>query len=121
MPEHVHLVLYPENELKLGPVIGELKSLSARRILSSWKERKPDALEDLLVNRAGVPKHAFWQRRCFDHNCRSEKTVLEKISYCHDNPVRRGLVEEPGDWKWSSYWWYQDRRDVPLEIDGYEQ
>jgi hypothetical protein len=26
----------------------------------------------------------------------------EKIEYIHLNPVRRGLVKKPEDWKWSS-------------------
>ena len=26
----------------------------------------------------------------------------EKVEYIHLNPVRRGLVKKPEDWKWSS-------------------
>ena len=32
MPTHVHLVIYPNEKSELGKVIGEIKSLSARRI-----------------------------------------------------------------------------------------
>ena len=39
------------------------------------------------------------------------------IDYIHLNPVRRGLVERPEDWKWSSFPWYAGVRPVPLEID----
>jgi REP-associated tyrosine transposase len=28
---------------------------------------------------------------------------LEKLGYMHRNPVKRGLVQEPEQWKWSSY------------------
>ncbi|HEX7895583.1 MAG TPA: hypothetical protein VF447_15395, partial [Terriglobales bacterium] len=31
-----------------------------------------------------------------------EKRV-EKIRYIHRNPVRRGLVKNPEDWRWSSF------------------
>jgi putative transposase len=44
----------------------------------------------------------FWQKRCYDHNCRTNETVLENIKYCHKNPVTRGLVKDPGDWQWSA-------------------
>jgi putative transposase len=63
---------------------------------------------------------AVWQRRCYDHNCRTPEIVVEKLKYCHDNPVKRGLVNHPEDWPWSSYNWYQGRRDGIFEIDGYE-
>jgi len=33
----------------------------------------------------------------------SEGKRVEKLRYIHRNPVRRGLVERPEDWKWSSF------------------
>jgi hypothetical protein len=40
------------------------------------------------------------------------------IDPMHLNPVRRGLVERPEDWEWSSARWYAGIRPVPLEIDS---
>jgi putative transposase len=28
---------------------------------------------------------------------------VEKLRYLHRNPVKRGLVAQPEQWKWSSY------------------
>ncbi len=28
---------------------------------------------------------------------------MEKLRYIHRNPVRRGLVESPDQWRWSSF------------------
>jgi len=36
-------------------------------------------------------------------------------------PVKRGLVTDPGNYRWSSHNWYLGWRDVPLTIDGMEQ
>jgi putative transposase len=114
MPEHVHLVLHPPDSVKLGPVIGKLKSKSAAAIITA----SPLALPaDCLVERSGRVRRAFWQPRCYDHNCRTPETVTEKTNYCHLNPVKRRLVQEPGQWRWSSYNWYVGRTDVPIEID----
>lgn len=33
----------------------------------------------------------------------SDKKRVQKLSYIHRNPVKRGLVLEPGQWSWSSY------------------
>jgi len=40
-------------------------------------------------------------RRSYDMNIWSEKKIHEKLNYMHNNPVKRGLVAQPGDWPWS--------------------
>ncbi len=101
MPEHVHLMLLPPIEATLGPIIGDIKRLSAKQIHETMAS---DSLlvRRLTVARNGQTKFALWQKRCFDHNCRTLSSVRKKIEYCHMNPVRRGLVREPHRWKWSS-------------------
>jgi putative transposase len=116
MPEHVHLVLWLPDEVKLGQVIGELKSLSARRILMRPREQGLHP-EMLMVFRHRELQSAFWQPRCYDHNCRSMESVKQKIDYCHKNPVTRGLVSHPRDWKWSSHNWYDGVANIPLSMD----
>jgi putative transposase len=111
MPEHVHLVLYPPDGMKLGLVIGEIKSRTARRFFNQTFPPQSGG-----APQSGI-KRVFWQKRCYDHNCRTPETVWEKINYCHYNPVKRELVADPSEWKWSSYNWYQGRSDVPLLID----
>jgi putative transposase len=114
MPDHVHLVLYPPDGLRLGLAIGQVKSLAAREILAFGGP-------PLAVGRASSAEiHKIWERRCYDHNCRTPETVREKIAYCHNNPVRRGLVSEPGEWEYSSFRWYAGEREVPLGIDAVE-
>jgi len=100
--------------LKLGPVIGKFKSKSAGKIIS---EKILDLPDDCRVFKNGRERSAFWQPRCYDHNCRTRETVLEKIEYCHNNPVKRRLASEPGQWRWSSYNWYAGMSDVPLVMD----
>ncbi len=127
MPEHVHLVIHPRPDSKLGLVIAEFKSRSAAQIIAAAKTHlkggAPGQLvlpEECRIVRAGQRRYAFWQPRCYDHNCRTPAAVVEKINYCHNNPVKRGLVAQPGDWQWSSYGWYYGRRDVPITIDEFE-
>ncbi len=110
MPDHVHLVLLPPDGLKLGVLIGQLKGRSARAIIG--------LRNDISLRSNGQP--AVWQRRCYDHNCRTQEIVIEKIRYCHTNPVKSGLVRVPGDWPWSSFRWYNGDRSRLLEIDEIE-
>jgi len=120
MPDHVHLVIYPRREVKLGRVIGEIKSRSAPKIIRVLEKDDPMIMVKLTAYRNGERRRAVWQRRCYDHNCRTPAVAREKINYCHMNPVHAGLANNPANWKWSSYNWYNGDRDVPLEIDGIE-
>jgi putative transposase len=124
MPDHMHLVLHPPDGVKLGIEIGKFKALSARAILQEWRIRAESGIAAPTIN--GAPPTAvrnravrtvFWQRRCYDHNCRSRESVFEKIQYCHMNPVRAGLTDSPEKWRWSSCRWYLGLRPVGLEID----
>ena len=45
----------------------------------------------------------FWQSRFYDFNLWSQQKEVEKLKYMHRNPVVRGLVASPEDWRWSSY------------------
>ncbi len=120
MPNHVHVVLWPPEGMKLGRVIGEIKSRSARRILERVRQENLFRIDRLHVRSGGETKIVFWQPRCYDHNCRTPDTVWEKIEYCHKNPVTQGLVQQPGEWRWSSFNWYAGCRDVPIHIDTFE-
>jgi hypothetical protein len=93
--------------MRLGLVIREIKSKMAREYFAH------------TTSNTGAAK-VFWQKRCYDHNCRSVDTVREKTIYCHNNPVKRGLVRHPSEYRWSSYDWYTGERDVPLAIDEFE-
>jgi putative transposase len=82
MPEHVHLLLSKPERAGLSVAIQVLKQTVSR------KSSSPDA---------------FWQRRFYDFNVRTEDKRKEKLRYIHRNPVTRGLVESPEDWQWSSF------------------
>lgn len=114
MPSHVHLVIHPTDALPVGPMIGEIKSRSARRILARWRDMGKAIT---VVDRRGETRTVLWEKRCYDHNCRTIETAREKIIYCHNNPVRAGLVAAADQWKWSSYSWYQGNGGL-IEIDA---
>lgn len=114
MPEHIHLVLKPPKESSLGIEIGKLKGRSAGDLMKIVKE----APFRLLCDGTETKYRAFWQRRCYDHNCRTRETIIEKIEYCHNNPVKRGLTSDPSGWRWSSFCWYEGYDETILEIDG---
>jgi len=59
----------------------------------------------------------FWQARFYDFNVYSAHKKREKLVYMHGNPVKRGLVENPGAWRWSSFLFYEGRESGLVPID----
>jgi putative transposase len=91
MPEHVHLLISE-------PMISEPMTGDPSKIIQAVK---------LSVSRrlaiAGEFSGRFWQSRFYDFNLWGQQKEIEKLKYMHRNPVVRGLVESPEDWRWSSY------------------
>lgn len=99
MPEHVHLLVSEPERTKLSTALQMLKQNVAREL------RLPE----------GSP---FWEPRYYDFNVWSEAKRAEKLRYIHRNPVRRGLVKKPEDWKWSSFLHYATGTEGVVEIES---
>ena len=59
----------------------------------------------------------IWQRRFYDFNVWSARKRIEKLVYMHRNPVRCKMVEEPGQWRWSSFRSYAYGEDGVVKIN----
>jgi len=98
MPEHVHLLISEPQRDTPSTVMQALKLGFARRILA--ESRRRSARQN--VSGQPLPQH-IWQARFYDFNVWSERKRVEKLRYMHRNPVKRGLVKEPDQWRWSSF------------------
>ena len=103
MPEHVHLVIVPPENVRLGPLIGKMKQISSFKIHKIVIATNSHLKDNLMIKRDQRGNFTLWQRRCFDHNCRDEQALWKVVNYCRNNPVIRGLVSKSIEWKWSSY------------------
>jgi len=99
MPEHVHLLMSEPERAKLSVVLQMLKQNVARRL------RSPEG---------GL----LWLPRYYDFNVRSAGKRIEKLRYIHRNPVKRGLVQSPEDWAWSSFRHYASGVEGVVEIES---
>lgn len=102
MPEHVHLLLSEPEAGILAEALHFLKLSFTKRLRNS----SPDG------------SGSFWQKRYYDRNVRDHREFAVKLSYIHRNPVRRGLVTNPEEWKWSSDRHYALREMGVLEIES---
>ena len=56
-----------------------------------------------LLHHGGLRTGPIWQKRFYDFDVCSTEKRIEKLRYIHRNPVKRGLVTAPEEWKWSSF------------------
>jgi putative transposase len=105
MPEHVHLLMSEPPRGTPSTVLHRLKLRVARKLR---KRRKPVCAGQMRLpfSETEEPLRAFWQARFYDFNVYSEGKKKEKLNYMHANPVIRGLVKHPRDWRWSSWGFY---------------
>lgn len=123
MPEHLHAVIYPHPRGEDEPVristllhafkkhIGFHGRQCLRRI---W--RTDGQLWSGLLNqwaRHEYPRQDLLYPRGYDFNIDRLETLIEKVDYCHKNPVTRELVNHPEDWPWSSFR-YHERDDASV-------
>ena len=88
----------------------------ARRQFRSYAPPFLERLRDAQPN--GQVHYPFWQRGGgYDRNIQEPATLRTMIDYIHNNPVRRGLMDHPTDWPWSSARFYAGEKDVPLVMD----
>jgi len=123
MPEHVHLLVRPRSEeYDISRFLYEVKKPVATRILSELREQKAYVLKKLEVEAPNGRAHRFWQPGGgYDSNIWSWELVIKKAVYCHNNPVKRGLVKSPEQWRWSSFRWLETgrREGEPLVVDDW--
>jgi putative transposase len=84
MPNHVHLVLVPEDELGLSRVVGRTHRLYTQ-----------------YFNRGAQSAGLLWQGR-FKSSPMDELRLFAACRYIEFNPIRAGLVTRAEDWRWSS-------------------
>ena len=104
MPEHVHLLLYPEDEhYNMAQILRLLKEPFSRWIVEHWRDESPHLLKAIEVERGERKVNRFWQEGGgYDRSLFSNEAIRKSIAYIEWNPVRRGLVDDPLDWPWSS-------------------
>jgi len=113
MPEHFHLLITEPEIGTPSTVMQVLKQRTAHALLPRRKRRDPRQ-HQLFPDE---PHRAFWQARLYDFNVWTTKKRAEKLRYMHRNPVKRGLVDSPEQWRWSSYRFYLLDEQGPVRVN----
>jgi putative transposase len=120
MPEHVHLVVRPDDDLchDLGRILQAIKAPVGRKAMAFLEREAPEWLGRVTRRRGRRVERLFWQSGGgYDRNVDDPVALARMIDYVHANPIRRGLVVRPWDWKWSSASSLLLGVDGPIRLD----
>lgn len=94
LPDHLHAIwTLPDGDTDYSTRWKRLKT----RFTKSVGRMTPRSLSQKAKGEAGL-----WQRRFWEHCIRDEADYRRHMRYCAWNPVKHGLVEDPGAWPFSS-------------------
>ena len=119
MENHVHWIASAED---LSAEIQSFKSYTTKGIIESLDdEQATRLLSELKRRRAGHKRsnmYQFWQDGNHPEEIVGDEMMRTKLEYVHDNPVRRGYVDEPIHWRYSSARDYAGIEGlIPVSID----
>ena len=120
MPDHIHLLIWPQGESTVADIMRDYKEFTAKRIVRQAIIEKNEPW--IVAFRAageetGRSINKLWQDSYWDKNVYTEKFLRQKLNYIHRNPVRAGLAKHPEDYPYSSYRNYSCDQEWLIEID----
>jgi REP element-mobilizing transposase RayT len=103
MENHLHYIACGE---RLSKNLRHFNSYTAREIINHFHQNnRTRLLRQLSVAKASHKKESsyqVWQEGFHPKQIVGDKMMLQKIEYIHNNPVKRGYVDRPEDWRYSS-------------------
>lgn len=86
MPEHVHMIIQTlSKQYDISTIMKEIKGTFGREF-------------NILIRKKGN----IWQRKFYDSVIRNNRDLIVKINYIFENPVRKNIVKNPTQYKFSS-------------------
>ena len=104
LENHIHIIAKSED---MSRDIARFKAYTAKKILAYLIERNAKTILDQLkyykISYKGKDREIqFWQEGVHPQMICDEIMMCQKVDYIHQNPVKRGFVDETVHWRYSS-------------------
>ena len=103
LENHLHLIVQSEY---LQKEMRSFKSWTAKQLVSVLNQQgATQVLRQIAFHKKAHKKdreHQVWEEGSHPQQIISEDMMLQKIEYIHQNPVKRGYVDEAVHWRYSS-------------------
>jgi len=95
MLNHMHAIISGDD---VAGILRDFKRHTAKRLIENIRETEPSVLS-LFETENG---YRIWKEDNQPRLIESEKFARQKLEYILNNPVKKGYVEKPEHWRWSS-------------------
>lgn len=109
MPNHVHMIVQAISTFSLSEILRDLKKFTARSIVNKLEADKPEGYQNILSKfvEAGKPLKRIttfkvWQDGNMAKLIYTNKFLIQKLTYIHNNPVEYGLCGVPWEYEYNS-------------------
>ena len=103
LENHLHLIASSDYH---GEHIRRFKSFTARKIIDYLEQQGVELFLKQLafykVKHKTESQYQFWQEGTHPQQILNEEIMRQKLDYIHNNPVKRGYVDLPEHWRYSS-------------------
>jgi REP element-mobilizing transposase RayT len=106
MPSHVHLMNSHEEGITLSEIMRDFKHYTSSKIAEMMVKDNNHLFLHIFKkateNRSKKQDYKVWQDEYHPIAITSEKWLLQKMEYMHNNPIRKGFVDKPEHRRYSS-------------------
>jgi putative transposase len=119
MINHIHLILFCEQKMVLSSFMRDVKKFSSVFIRKQLEAENQLQLVERMRFERGKQVLKTWMDRYDDFCINNPNTMETKMNYIHENPVRKGIVDNPEDYEFSSAGYYQLDKEGPVKVKHY--
>jgi REP element-mobilizing transposase RayT len=103
LDNHLHWIA---GHHELSKAVARFKSYTARRIIDLLTQQGAatllEQLEYYKLRHKIDQAYQLWQEGSHPQAIEGDEMMIQKLEYTHNNPVKRGFVDKPEDWRYSS-------------------
>ncbi len=96
MLNHMHVIVHSEDAIGF---VRSFKGFTSKEMRKNIRRTEP-TVEKLFTDEKG--SFSLWKPSNMPKRIESEKFLLQKLAYMHNNPVKKQYVAKTEDWYWSS-------------------
>ena len=119
LENHIHLIVQSDD---IGKSMRHFKSFTAKELLKLLQKEKAEILlkQFRFYKKAHKKNKTYqiWQEGYQPKLIQTDSMMISKINYIHQNPVKRGYVDEAKHWRCSSARDYEDIKGL-IEVERF--
>lgn len=122
MTNHIHLIVSSMNN-SLSNLIQSFKRYTTKEIKRALQQDRRQHISKLIEKSFSKKKDSIfqiWQTSNYPEFIETDKFLFQKLDYIHNNPVEKGYVNKPEEWKYSSARNYELGDDSVIKINKIE-